>query len=78
MVWELEVEDCLGEEEELSSSLSILVFRFDKRGRLPVLPVRVRTGDFGDFGGRLLVEMTDGVSEDLTGFMVTSFPEDWF
>ena len=68
----------LGEEDELSSSLSILVFRFDTRGSLSVLPVRVRAGGFGDFGGRLLVEMTDDVSEDLTDFIAASFIEDWF
>ena len=78
LLWELMTDGSLGEEEELSSSLSFLVFWFDKRGRLLVLPVRARAAGFGDFGGRLLVEMTDGVSENLTGFMVTSFPEDWF
>ena len=75
MVWELEVEDSLGEDDELSSSLSLFIFRLDKRGRLLVLPVRVRAAGFG---GRLLVEMTDGLSEDLAGFIAASFIGDWF
>ena len=75
MVWELEVEDCLGEEEKLSWSLSFLICRVDKRGRLPVLIVRACVGLFG---GGLLVEITDGVSEDFTGFIVAHFTENWF
>ena len=68
----------LGEEDELSSSLSLLIFWFDKRGRLLVLPVRARAAGFG---GWLLVEMTDGVFEEFTGmkelgFIAASFIED--
>ena len=78
LVWELEVEDSLGEDEELSSSLSLFIFRLAKRGSLSVLLVRARAGGLGDFGGRLLVDMTDGLSVELTGFIAASFEEEWF
>jgi hypothetical protein len=75
LVWELEADDSLEEEEELSSSLSLFICRVDKRGILSVLAVRVRGGRFV---GRLLVEMTDDEFGDFTGFIVASFAGDWF
>ena len=78
LVWELEVEDSLEEEEELSSSLSLLICRVDKRGSLSVLVIRACAGLFW---GRLLVEITDDVSEEFTGmkglgFIAARFTED--
>jgi hypothetical protein len=81
LVWELEAEDSLGEDEELSSSLSLFICRVDKRGSFLVLSVRVNAAGFE---GRLLVDVTVGVAEeddvlgDFTGFMMASFIEDWF
>jgi hypothetical protein len=74
-VWVASTKDSLGEEEELSSSLSLFIYRLDKRGILSVLSVRIRGGRFV---GRLLVEMTDDEFEDFTGFIVASFIENWF